>query len=80
MKKKIEHILKKEISMRMLALGAFLALVVLLIPIIRCMMYSVPWYDDFNYGRYTKSFYETYGGFKGAWEGVIYFTKMQWHA
>ncbi len=80
MKKQIKEVLKKEISIKVLALGAFLALIVLLIPIIRCMMYSVPWYDDFNYGRYTKSFYETYGGFKGALEGVLFFTKTQWHA
>lgn len=80
MKKRIRDILKKEISMKILALGTFLALVLLLLPIVRCMMFSVPWYDDFNYARFTKSFYELKGDLKGALEGVLYFTRSQWHA
>lgn len=80
MKMRIGQVLKKEISMKILAVGAFLALIVLLIPLLRCMMYSVPWYDDFIYGRYTKNFYETKGGFLAALEGALLYTKTEWYA
>jgi len=54
MKEKLMKIWKAEINRKLLAIGTLLALLLLIIPIGRIMMYCVPWYDDFGYGRITK--------------------------
>lgn len=58
MKKVRKKILQVEIDRRILAVGAVLVLLVLLVPVARIMMYCVPWYDDFGYGKWVKSFWE----------------------
>lgn len=62
------------------AAGAVAALLLLLIPLMRLAVYSVPWYDDYNYGRYAKTAMEeapTLGNaLKGAWECI----RISWYA
>ena len=43
------------------AAGAAAALLLLLYPLIRLAVYSVPWYDDYNYGRYARTAMEAAG-------------------
>ena len=57
-----------------------LALLLLLMPLIRLAFYSVPWYDDYNYGRFATMAMRkgaTIGNaLKGAWECI----RISWHA
>ncbi len=56
-----------EIDKRVLTLGFFGVLMVIVAPIARIMMYSVPWYDDFDYGYAVKIALENGASF---WEAV----------
>lgn len=55
-------------------------LLLLLIPLFRMAMYSVPWYDDYNYGRFAKTAMAeapTFGNaLKGTWECI----RISWYA
>lgn len=80
MKEKFDRVLKAPIDRRVVAVGAVLALCVVLIPIIRIMLYCVPWYDDFGYGQFTKNFWEIKNSFWDAVQGALFNTKTMWHA
>lgn len=55
-------------------------LVLTLIPLLRLALYSVPWYDDYLYGRYVKAAVGDGGGFfqilRSAWEPA----RIEWWA
>lgn len=59
---------------------AALALVVLLYPLIRMANYSVPWYDDYNYGRYAKAAMEGNPTAANALRGARDCIRMSWYA
>lgn len=60
--------------------AAVLALAALLLPLLRLTRYSVPWYDDYTYGRYALTAMEKssslWNALKGAWECI----RISWHA
>lgn len=49
----MKKLIGTKINIKLLSIGTFCLLIVLAIPIVRIMMYCVPWYDDFSYGLYT---------------------------
>ena len=59
---------------------AVAALLLLLCPLIRLAMYSVPWYDDYNYGRFARTAMTNaptlQNALKGAWECI----RISWYA
>lgn len=65
---------------KVVAIFAMLALAFLLIPLLRISVYSVPWYDDYNYGKFAKNFLEQEASLKSLWDGLIYCVKTQWYA
>lgn len=60
--------------------GVFVMLVLILVPLVYLTRYSVPWYDDYNYGRFAKTAMEQtpnlLNALKGAWECI----RISWHA
>lgn len=80
MKEKLSRIFKAEISIKLVAVVAILALGIVLLPIVRIMTNCVPWYDDFSYGDATKRFWELNNSFWDAIRGALYNTKTMWHA
>lgn len=63
------------------AAGAAAALLLLLYPLLRLAVYSVPWYDDYNYGRYAKTAMEAAGvSFGSALQGAAECIRMSWYA
>ena len=63
------------------AMGVVMMLVLILIPLLYLTKYSVPWYDDYNYGRFAKTAMELetptfVNAVKGAWECI----RISWYA
>ncbi|MDE7251946.1 MAG: hypothetical protein K2O32_03265 [Acetatifactor sp.] len=62
------------------AAGAVVLLVLLLYPLLRLAAYSVPWYDDYNYGRFAKAAMSEAptleNALKGTWECI----RTSWYA
>lgn len=67
-------------SARILNIGTAAALFLLLIPLLRIAMYAVPWYDDFNYGRFAKDAMLTTSDIRGAVKGALECARVQWYA
>lgn len=67
-------------SPRILNIGTAVALLLLLIPLLRITLYSVPGYDDLNYGRFAKTAMLTTPGIRGAVKGAWECTRVQWYA
>ena len=77
----MKKFLNKTLSMRLLTVILSGALVVSLLLLLRLGLYSVPWYDDFGYTRYTRSFQEFYGyGFINAMRGVLFQVREAWYS
>lgn len=62
------------------AVCAVAALILLLWPLLRMAEYSVPWYDDYNYGRYAKTALEADPTLRGALKGAKDCITMSWYA
>ena len=71
---------KREVNIKIISVGMFLLMILLAIPILRIMMYCVPWYDDFSYGLVTKNFWELNHSYVDALEGALYNTRGMWYA
>lgn len=83
MKKKedvMKSILTYQMPIKLVAVIACIALAVLLVPLFRIVGYSVPWYDDYNYGNFVKNFVELEYSLSSALQGVAYCIKTQWYA
>lgn len=83
MKKKenvIKSILTYQVPGKLVAVIACIALAVLLLPLFRIAGYSVPWFDDYNYGNFVKNFLDVERSLDSALQGVVYCIKTQWHA
>lgn len=70
---------KLYLSDRTISIILFIAFVAAFVPVFRLAYYACPFYDDYNYCRYVKNFYEAYGP-KGIWGGVKYTVKGMWYA
>lgn len=66
--------------MRVVAVLAVCALLLLLVPLLKLTFYAIPWYDDYNYGLYTKNFLGERRSIWGAFEGAAYCTRVSWFA
>lgn len=54
----VRTVLTFRLDRRLAAAGSFLVLLVMLVPIIRIMEYTVPWYDDYNYALVGHRYWE----------------------
>lgn len=65
---------------KVIAVLALLVLAVLLLPLVRVSLYSVPWYDDYNYAQFVKNFLLQEASLSSIWDGLMYCVKTQWYA
>ncbi len=80
MAKKIFHKVKNlNMPETLVAICAVLALLLALLPILRLAMFTTPWYDDYSYTYFTKSFIAQDGIWPGALNGALYTTKTWWY-
>ncbi len=80
MKQILSKVLRMEIDKRLLAFLMTLVLLIVIAPIARIMMYCVPWYDDFSYGRWVKIALEENGSFWSALRGAAESAKSSYYA
>lgn len=72
---------KQDFYKRIYAAMAVALLMVLLVPLIRLAFFSVPWYDDYNYGRFAKTAMEMGGyGLSSALKGAMECIRISWYA
>ncbi len=81
MKRKMRKLLQWRIEPVWYLGMTILVLLLLLYPLLRLAGYSVPWYDDYNYGRFARDQMlwdgMTWGNaIKGAWESI----RTSWYA
>ena len=77
----MKNFLNKIISIRLLTYILLGALALSLLLLLRLGLYSVPWYDDFGYTGYTKSFQDVYGyGPVNALKGVFFQVHETWYS
>lgn len=67
-------------SAGLIALGMAAALLLALVPLLRLAMYAVPWYDDWNYGKFARAGMETVPGIAGALKGTFEGIRVEWYA
>ncbi len=79
-KKYLKKIWMWQPDMRFLAAVSVIVLLALLVPLLRIAGYCVPWYDDYNYGRFAKEFLKQEHSFRSAMEGALYCVKTSWYA
>ena len=77
---KMEKVLLWKPNMKLIALCALGALALLMIPLFRIALYTVPYYDDYNFGLFVKNFLTQERSLASALEGALYCVKTQWHA
>lgn len=65
---------------KVIAAGAVVTLVLLLVPLYRIAFYSAPWYDDYIMGLFTKNFLVQERSLSSALQGALYCAKTQWYA
>lgn len=66
--------------MRLVAVVALLSVLLLMIPLVRYVLYSVPWYDDYLYGRFVKTSLEQEYSLPSGLQGAVDATRTQWYA
>lgn len=79
-KNTLNRILSWSPSLTLLGVGAVVALLLLLAPLLRLALYAVPWYDDFNYGGFAKRMMSGEPGIALALKGAWDCSKVQWYA
>lgn len=67
-------------SMKLIAGLALAAFAVMLVPLFRLALYSVPWYDDYLYAQAPKAWMEQLGSTWGAFKGAVECVRTQWYA
>lgn len=80
MKDKIKKMMQWRPSPTMYVYAAFAMLALLLIPLLYLTQYSVPWYDDYTYGRYAKTAMEQAPTLMNALDGARECIRISWHA
>ncbi len=80
MKLVLNKIFKFEIDKRVLTVIMILAFMVIVFPVARIMMYCVPWYDDFSYGKYVKDALENNNTILSAIQGAILSSKTSYYS
>lgn len=77
--KKFKSLAAWKPDRRLVAVGAAVTLVLLLVPLLRIALYSTPSYDDYLYGKFVKDFLNQKSGLKSALEGAVSCVKTQWY-
>lgn len=80
MKEKLRKIFSWIPDQRLTAVCAVAALALLLAPLFRIAIYSVPWYDDYSYGGFVKNFLNEQRSLKSALDGMVYCVRTMWYA
>lgn len=80
MKEWMIRIGKFAFSEKIVAIAAAAAFLLLLYPLARLAHYAVPWYDDYGYGGYVKSFLAQEQSLSSVWQGIMYSVKTTWWA
>ncbi len=76
---KINQIFSWRPGSLLTAFGAVFLLAIALAPLLRLALYAIPWYDDYNYGYFTKSFLNLEYSLPSAIQGAAYTTRTQWY-
>lgn len=76
----VHTVLTFRLDRRLVAAGALFILLVMLVPVIRIMEYTVPWYDDYNYALVGHRYWEQTQSLAGVLNGTIYTVKTNWYA
>ena len=77
---RIKKVVLWRLDMRLTAVLAVLAMLLLIIPLLRIAFYTVPWYDDYNYGKYVKNFLIEDYSLGSALRGAYYCVHTVWYA
>ena len=82
--KKVSGILKKALvwkpSMKFLAVATLVMFAVMMLPLIRLALYSVPWYDDYMYGNMPRAWMKQLNSPWGVIVGAIDCARMEWYS
>ena len=65
---------------KLLAVGFCLLLLAALIPLFRLTIYAVPYYDDYNFGRFARAAMEQENSPLAAITGALECSRTQWYA
>ena len=77
---KIAKIGKLQLERKWVAVFAFLALLFLLVPIVRIMLYTTPWYDDYSYSLVSRRLWLQDHSLSGVLWGAWYTARTNWWA
>ena len=80
MKRKMRKLLQWRIEPVWYLGMTILVLLLLLYPLLRLAGYSVPWYDDYNYGRFAKTAMRSGESLGNALKGVAECVRISWYA
>ncbi|MBQ9121918.1 MAG: hypothetical protein IJY10_00325 [Lachnospiraceae bacterium] len=79
MKKVWQKIKEFHMPENLVAVFSVIALLAILLPILRLAMFTTPWYDDYSYTYFTKSFMAQDGIWPGIVNGAWYTTRTWWY-
>lgn len=79
-REKIRKIILWRPDMRLVAVLATAALLLLLVPLCRIAIYSIPWYDDYDYGGFVKRALEQEYSLGSALRGAVECARVEWYA
>lgn len=77
---KIGRVMSWRPNKWLITAAAWLALAGLLIPLFRALPDTAPYYDDYLYGRFVKSFLDQERSFWSAIRGAAFSARMEWWA
>lgn len=80
MRNKIKKVILWKPKEWQVTLAIMFLLILTLLPLFRLAIYAVPWYDDYMFGRFVKSYLRTEYSLKSALEGALYCARVQWYA
>ncbi len=80
MGEKIKKIVLWKPAAWLVALGMLGLLALALVPLLRMTLYTAPWYDDYMFGKFVKSFLAQEYSLKSALQGAFYCARTEWYA
>lgn len=79
-KDRLKTILIWKPSMKIVACLAMVAFAVMLLPLLRIALYSVPYYDDYLFGSSARAWMKQMGSPAGALTGAFESARIEWYA
>lgn len=79
-KGKVKKILTWVPDLWIVAVFSAIILILLLIPLFRIAFYTVPWYDDYNYGSFVRTALSQEHSLASALKGAYTCARIQWYA